>query len=138
MVRKATTDDIDKLLSWSKLFHAASPYNTIEFDDEAITKVLLGLLTIGVVFVNEDGFVAGTLVPLMFNPSKVISVEMAWYCPGGNGKELRKAFEDWSQEQGALGVQFSTLNNKYLSSLGDHLIQEGYSPIEVAYIKEFR
>lgn len=137
MVKQANIMDLSKLLDWSETFHSTTPYKDIPFERDTVQELLLRLIDGGGVFLNEHGFVAGTLVPLTFNQSHFIAAELAWYCPEGDGQELKKAFEDWAEDVGALGTQFSTLVNGYTQKLGELLIADNFKPLEVSYFKEF-
>lgn len=136
MVTQANITHVARLLELAEEFHSSSIYNRIPFDREAAERLLLKMLDMGSVFLNDHGFICGVLNPLTFNPDYVIAVELAWYCPEGDGQELKTEFENWAAEQGAILVQFSTLVNGYTEKIGELLIKDGYTPVEVSYVKE--
>lgn len=138
MCRQATLEDVPFIVEQARKFHSFSPYKNVPFDQEYIETFVIHIIQTGGVFVNESGFILGQMVPLYFSPKSKIAAELAWWCPDGNGRELKDAFEKWGLDNGAEAVQFSTLNNEYINSLAKYLIDDGYKPIEVAYIKGFK
>jgi hypothetical protein len=137
MFKQATVEDLDIVLGFAKEFHKKTPYNVVEFDEVYVTKIILGCIEGGGCFLNDSGFIAGILTPFMLNPQYLVGTELAWYCPKGNGRELKDAFEDWALEAGASIVQFSTFNNSYAENLMHYLEEDGYKPVEISYIKGF-
>lgn len=135
MTRRATEDDVEFILNHAEAFHASSPYGIIPFDRVAVEGLIRGLLIGGVIFVNDGGFLAAQVVPLMFNPRYKISNEIAWWCPDGDGQELRRAYEDWAKEEGAFVIQFSILNNERSQYMAKMLNDLDYRAIEIAYVK---
>lgn len=135
MIKQATLEDMDRLMELSRAFHQESIYVQIPFDDDTVRTALMQLISIGSVFLNDHGFVAGTLTNLMFNRNVTVAAELAWYCPQGDGRELKEAFERWATAQGAIAVQFSTFNNVYAAKLAKYLTDDGYAPVEIGYIK---
>lgn len=135
MVKQATTDDMTRLMELSKAFHSESVYKHVPFDEATVTDNLTGLIKGGGVFLNDYGFVAGLLTPLVFNRNILIAAELVWYCPQGDGRSLKDAFEQWAIDSGAIVTQFATLNNQYASNLSKYLMDDGYYPVEVSYVK---
>ena len=108
MIRRATREDIPRIVALGRQFHAYSPWRDVDYDEgqtaEFIGRVVDGL---GAVFLSPDGMCGGILTPLFFSPV-LIGVEMFWWAPT-NGRALREAFEDWALSSGARAVQFSAL-----------------------------
>ena len=119
----------------AKDFFAVSPYSRVEFDDESVRVLFRHLLSNGCVIVTERGFIAGALTPLFFAPHITLATELAWWAPEEGGAELREMFETWALGAGASGVQMSTLNNSYAGRLAANLTENGYTPVEVHYLK---
>jgi len=119
----------------ARSFLAASPYRDIAVDDSALRQVFQNLIAQGCVIVNERGFIAGMLTPLFFAPGITIATELAWWAPGADGTKLRELFEEWARNSGASAVQMSALNNEHASRLTGNLSRNGYTPIEVSYLK---
>jgi hypothetical protein len=116
-------------------FFAVSPYSRVEFEEESVRVLFRNLLSGGCVIVNERGFIAGALTPLFFAPHLKVATEVAWWAPEGGGTELRELFEAWAADNDASAVQMSALNNSYAGRLTANLTDNGYTPIEVAYLK---
>jgi hypothetical protein len=133
--RFASEADEDHVIAMAKAFFAASPYSGVEFDEEAVRVLFQKLLIGGCVIVNERGFIAGALTPLFFAPHLKMATELAWWAPEGGGTELRELFEEWAVDNNASGVQMSALNNSYAGRLTANLAENGYTPIEVSYLK---
>lgn len=136
MARQATHLDIPHLLTLAEEFQSTSIYKNVRFDEDAVRKLLINLVNMGSVFLNDTGFIAGSLAPLSFNPQYLMAVELAWYSPEEDATPLREAFEEWARNQGCTAVQFNCLVNNYSDKVNDIYIEAGYTPIEVAYIKE--
>lgn len=136
MVKQANITHLARLLELAEAFHSTCIYNEIPFEGKAVEEKLLAMIDMGSVFLNDHGFVCGVLSPLIFNPGYLIAAELAWYCPEGDGQELKQAFEDWAFSNGAVLCQFSTLVNGYTDKLGELLINDKYTPVEVSYVKE--
>lgn len=135
MVQQATHADIGFLLDKSKEFHETSIYKDVPFDPVTVRDNLEQLIDGGGVFFNEHGLIAGMLSPLVFNRNFSIAAELVWFCPDGDGQELKDAFEDWAFDNGAIGVSMSVLVNGYADKLGDLLIEKGYKPLEISFVK---
>lgn len=133
--RFATADDEDFVIDMAKSFFAVSPYSGVEFEEEAVRVLFRQLLIGGCVIVNERGFIAGALTPMFFAPHLKVATELAWWAPEAGGTELRELFEAWAEDNGASAVQMSTLNNPYAARLAANLTDNGYTPVEVSYLK---
>lgn len=133
--RFATADDENHVIEMAKAFFAISPYSGVEFDEESVRVLFRQLLIGGCVIVNERGFIAGALTPLFFAPHLMIATEVAWWAPEGGGAELRELFEAWAEDNGASAVQMSALNNAQAARLTGNLTENGYTPVEVSYLK---
>lgn len=116
-------------------FFAMSPYRDIPFDESAVRYLFHQLLENGCVIINERGFIAGMLTPLFFAPQVKIATELAWWAPDADGTTLRELFEEWAQQSGASAVQMSALNNDHAARLTGNLSKNGYTPVEVSYLK---
>lgn len=135
-VRRATIDDIDACMVHCEAFHAFGPYAFVPMDHEAFRAFLAGLIVQGAVFFNENGIIAGILNPLYINPAVVMGVELFWFAPVG-GRALRVAFEDWAKDQGAKGVQFSSLLNERFDASRKLFERSGFKGTEAAFLKVF-
>lgn len=134
-IRPATAEDASIVMDMAEQFFHASPYSGVLFDRPAVQATFYNLIEHGCVLVTDGGFIAGMLSPLVFSPEVVVATEIAWWAPNGGGTELREAFEEWAKSKGAAAVQMSTLNNHYAQKLASNLSENGYTPVEVAYLK---
>jgi hypothetical protein len=135
--RYAQAEDEDQIVEWAEDFFNASPYQGVSFDQTAVRALFNHLISsgLGVVLMHESGFIAGSLTPLYFSPGIKIATEVAWWAPERGGRELREAFELWAQLNGAQAVQMSTFNDTNGPGLAKNLTDNGYNPVEVAYLK---
>jgi len=133
--RFATAADEDHILEMAKAFFAYSPYSDVQFNDEAVRVLVRELMATGCIILSERGFIAGALTPLFFAPDILVASEVAWWAPDAGGTELRAAFEEWAVAAGASAVQLSTLNNSFASRIAGNLTANGYTPVEVHYLK---
>lgn len=135
-VRKATIDDIDEVLRRARDFHSHSIYRNTSFNVEAVRGVITSLVDQGGIFLNDqDGFIAGTLVPLFFDPSCIIATELSWWAPGRGGRELRDAFEEWGRQSGASVVQFSAQADDQFDKVHENMNKNGFALTELSYTK---
>lgn len=134
--RAATQDDVGQVVEWACDFIKASPYSSVEPDRAALTTLVFQVLDVGVIFIHEGGFIAGSISPLFFAPDIRVATELAWWAPGGGGEALKVAFEEWAKDK-AHAVQMSTLNTPLAPKLAERLTSNGYTPVEVAYMKVF-
>ena len=133
--RFATEADIDAILVMAEAFYSYSPYKAVGFDRQSV-RVLLGqIIQSGCVVMTDNGFIAGVLNPLFFAPHVKVATELAWWAPDGGGEDLKQMFEGWAEDNGAHAVQMSTLNNSFAAKLAERLTDNGYSPVEVSYLK---
>lgn len=135
MIRKATQDDLDAVVSFGSDFHAYSPWREIEFDPVATKAFCERLIEGGVILMSETGMIGGLLNPLYFNPKYVIACELFWWATSG-GRELMRAFEDWGAENGCRAYQFSALGDDKADRMAQLFNRAGYRKVETGYFKE--
>lgn len=136
MIRRATIEDVARVVELGAAFHAHSPWREVAYDREAtgdfVARVIGGL---GAVFLSETGMVGGILSPLFFNPKVIVGVETFWWAPSG-GRLLREAFEHWAMvENGASAVQFSALADENIDRIDAIYRRSGFQRAETAYLK---
>lgn len=138
VVTLSRREDKKFLLQLARDFHASSIYKNVEFDVVSVLNLLERLIHDEncVVFHTDNGFIAGMLSPLLFNPKIIVASELAWYAPTGGGRELREAFEEWARDNGANIVQCVALANDNMQGLHGNYKNGGYSLVELTYIKE--
>lgn len=135
MIRKATHDDLDAVVSFGSDFHAYSPWREIAFDRDATKAFCEMLINGGVILISETGIIGGLMNPLYFNPSYNVACELFWWATSG-GRELMKAFEDWGVENNASAFQFSALGDDKSERMAQLFDRAGYRRVETGYFKE--
>ncbi len=138
-MREATISDIDSMLRLGRLFHKASPYASIvRFDDVSMRETLSNLINSpsGVVFLTDYAICGGLLVPMHFNKSVVVAAELFLFSEKGSGSDVRKAFENWSADNGAKFIQMSCLVNAKEKPMRRLFSSFGYEAKEVSFLKK--
>ena len=127
MIRQATSDDLPRLMDVAVQFWALTPWASmgLERDDIAICSTLENAIENGSCFVGEKGVIFGFMGPVWAAPQHKIAVELAWW-GAGEGMELLEAFETWAKDNGAIGVQMSTLGSGNDTRTEEKLIKAGY------------
>lgn len=134
MIRKATHDDVGRIVAMGREFHAYSPWRDIEFDEEALSQFIAKMIDVGVVFLSDDGMIGGVMNPLYFNPKHHVAAELFWWAKSG-GRKLMARFEEWAVENGASGIQFSALGDNRSERMHRLFIRAGYSKVETGYYR---
>lgn len=135
MIRKATKDDLDAVVSFGSDFHAYSPWREIAFNRVATKEFCGKLIDGGVILISETGIIGGLMNPLYFNPSYNVACELFWWATSG-GRDLMKAFEDWAKENNASAFQFSSLGDDKAERMAQLFDRAGYRRVETGYFKE--
>lgn len=135
MIRKATHDDVSMVVDMGSEFHDYSPWRSVPFDRDATSAFVVNLIDHGVVFVSDGGMIGGLMNPLYFNPAFAVGCELFWWAKF-DGRKLMKAFEEWAQENGARGVQFSSLGDEQSERMAVLFDRAGYSKVETGWFKE--
>ena len=134
MIRRAGLEDLSTAVAFAKAFHAESVHADVTVNDEDLSGFMAGLIEAGAVFLSDNGIIGGLLVPVYFNRSAVFAVELFWWAPQ-DGTALRKAFEEWAAESGALKIQFSGQVNDRSPTIDKLFRRAGYTPVETGYLK---
>jgi hypothetical protein len=136
MIRQATTDDLPRLMAVAAEFWALTPWFKmgVERDDIAICSALENAIENGSCFVGERGVIFGFMGPVWASPQNKIAVELAWW-GAGEGMELLAAFEQWAKDEGAIGVQMSTLGADHDDKTETKLRAAGYQVSERGFFK---
>jgi GNAT superfamily N-acetyltransferase len=136
MIRQATSDDLPRLMAVAAQFWALTPWFRmgVERDDIAICSTLENAIENGSCFVGDKGVIFGFMGPVWASPQHKIAVELAWW-GAGEGMELLAAFEDWAKDNGAIGVQMSTLGSADDARTEEKLIKAGYRVSERGLFK---
>lgn len=132
-MRQATADDIPRLKEFGRRFHALSGV-PCRFDDEAVTKLLAGMVEAdnAAIIMSENGAIGGVLSPAYCDPQWIMAVELFWWAER-DGLALLRAFEEWAVGKGAQEVRMTSL--AALPRADGILKRKGYGPIEISYQK---
>ena len=133
MIREATLNDIEQLEPMGRKFHSASgqPH---AFNAAASAEFVSRMIESpdAVVFMTDDGFVGGQLVPAYCDPDWIMAVELFWWA-SGSGLKLLKAFEDWAIYKNANEVRMTSLIT--LKRAEKILNRKGYHAAEISYTR---
>lgn len=118
-------------------FYGISPWKGhIDLNADDLRGFLANLIGgAGVIFINDNSMCGGMLSPLYFNHSAVVSVELFWFSRGEGG-DVRKAFEEWSVDNGAQLIQMTCLANEKEAGMRRLFRAGGYQPKEIALFKD--
>lgn len=137
MIRRATLEDMPAILRLGAEFLAASPSRWIPLDEadfaETVTQMIDGP---GAIFLSDDGFIGGILVPCYFNRAHVFAAELFWFARQ-EGQALREAFEAWGRESGASAATASGLADDRERAVRRVFSRAGYETMEIGFMKRF-
>lgn len=136
MIRRATQDDLPRILELGAEFLGLGPYAWVPLDIDAFAGFATNLIEHGAIFLAEDGMIGGCLYPFYFNPAVVMAAELFWYSPK-HGRALREALEGWAKEQGCVAITCSGLANEREATVRKLYARVGYQATEVAFVKRF-
>lgn len=133
MVRRATLEDMKQCVDLARRFHAQSIWSDIPFDEPSVTASLTHTLTMGVIFLNEDGFLGAIPAPLLFNQGHVIAYEQFWFA-GSDGQALIRAYEAWADDIGAYPLMVC-LEDERADLMTKLFKRRGYTPAERYFVR---
>ena len=129
MIRKATIDDLDFILALTVEFNADYYGRPLNMDK---TKILVThMITDGVVFVSEQGYIGGMLVPDLFRDDLAL-VEFGWFAKDSSGIRLLDKFIAAGKELHADEIRMCTMSTspevatRILERRGFNLIESSY------------
>lgn len=117
MIRQAIHGDELEIAVLMGEFHSKSGLPG-KYSFEHVQRLAEGLIANpnACILLSPEGLIAGTLMPAIFDPGWITSVEFAWYAPDGHGIKLLTRYMDWSRQAGAQEVRMSSINE-----LGDRV-----------------
>ena len=134
--RQATLDDLEDIVERARRFHSQSIWKDVLYDEDRIRGMISALLLTGGVFINScGGFIAGTIVPILFSATTLVATELAWFAPNGGGRELRESFEEWGRMNGANLLQFCALASDNFDEVHRNMDRNGFALAELNYVK---
>ena len=139
MIRRATTDDVPRLIEMGQRFTQETEYRgLVEVNPEKLADTLNAMLTspVNAVFVSSaGGALTGLLLAVVYeNPfsGDLTGSELAWWVEPearGDGLRLLKAAEAWAIDAGATRMQMVAPNER----VGALYKRLGYTPLETAF-----
>ena len=137
MIRRATIEDLPEILALGAEFLAASPSAWIPLSERDFAATVTHLIEgQGAIFLSDDGFIGGMLVPCYFNYAHIFASELFWFARK-EGQQLREAFEAWGQDLGASAATASGLTDDRERAIRRVFGRAGYVPMEVGFMKRF-
>ena len=140
MIRIATQEDLDLVVSLASKFAQESPYSALVSPDK-VRSIVEGILSADqsqkIILLYEDkGMLAGMLTPFLFG-DKIVATELAWWVEPEHrksqvGLQLLEAFEYWAKKTGANLITMISIDD----AVGEFYQKKGYSLFERAYMKE--
>ena len=141
MIRRATVEDIPRLVEMGQRFIAETKYRDLLVGDpERIYAIIIDLLSAprGLVLVSEkDGALTGMIGLLVYNhpfSGLLTACEIVWWVEpearsGRDGIRLLRAAEAWALEHGATHAQMVAPN----AHVGAFYERLGYTEVETSY-----
>lgn len=139
MIRRATEDDMPRLLAMGKRFAAETDYRRfMEVDPARLAGTIFDLLNNpdGAVFVSgNDATITGMIALLLFEhpfSGERTVFELVWWVDPesrGDGVRLLRAAEEWGRESGVRKMQMVAPNDR----VGALYRRLGYEAVETSY-----
>lgn len=137
MIRRATADDVSRIVELGAEFLAYSPHRVHPLDREAFAAFAEQLVTgAGAIFLSDDGMIGGLVTGLYFNPAIRVGTELFWWARK-EGRQLREAFEEWAKGEGAVEIHFTGLLDERADTITKVFRRAGYVPLELGFVKRF-
>lgn len=139
MIRKATLEDIEKLLPMVKSF---SELVNLPYDEDYTVNLLVMLINApdGDILVEKDlkGMLGFKLFPWMLDPNYMLSNDLAfWVNPENRGEgvahELIKAYKVEAKKKGAKYIMMAHMNNEYKDKARSLYETHGFKMSEIHY-----
>ena len=141
MIRKATTEDLPKLLNLAQEFYASS-----EFLEGFNLNIFVANWSnfinndIGVIWIlNEFDGILGAVKYPDINSGELVATEFFWFVSPdkrGDGIKLLREFEKWAKEVGCKKIFMVYLMDSMPEEMKSVYKRYGYKPMEVHYVKE--
>lgn len=135
IVRKATEQDIPRLVELGLSFHEKSPYCHLAYDAERVVLTLKSALEGGAVFVHGkpiDGMGAAIKGPLWFADGYVAQELFLW---GRGAKQIRESLEQWAKSEGCETFSMVCLENDKMPAMARMYRMAGYTASEHHFMK---
>ncbi len=152
-VRRATRNDLDRMVEMGRHFFESSPFAHLGAFDAGSTRYAFlhgfeGIDNYAAFFVAEDeksdgmliGMCAVALVPFYFAPSITVAREEFWWVEPaaratGAGLALLEKAADWASGKNATLLSFAHFVKEGAATPGVVFNEMGFDPLEIAYAK---
>ena len=134
MVRLAAVDDIPRVLTMGRKFHAAAGVMA-PYSETATERTLRGLIDSpeGVLIVSDGGMIGGATTSAYCADNWKIAIELFWWCEDRQGLKLLRDFERWAASVNAEEIRMTTIHS--LKGADRILARRGYAPNEISHGK---
>jgi len=141
MIRKATIEDLPKMINLAEEFYASSEFLD-RFDLNVFVSNWANFINIGIgviwILNNFDGCLGAIKYPDV-NNGKLVATEFFWFVSLGKRKEgikLLIEFEKWAKDEGCKRIIMGYLKDLMPEKIESFYKKMGYRAMETNYIKE--
>ncbi len=129
-MQRATFDHFDHIVALTHEFN--SKYYDIELDPGKVDSAIAMLLSNGIVFVSDEGFIGGVIVPDIFRNWTYLQ-ELGWFAKDRSGLKLLNAFINEAKLLGVDEVRMCTLQTS--DPIAERvLLKKGFTPVEQSFM----
>lgn len=144
MIRKATVEDLPKLLPCAVEFSASSKFlNRFSFESFLSSWEKFLDMGIGVIFIEESGGdIHGCIGGVKYrdpNTGRMVATEFFWFVRmrlRGCGIRLYREFETWARDNGCQDLRMVHLMDSMPEELDRFYKRNGFEEMEIHYTKE--
>jgi len=141
IIRRATVDDLDKLVNLARLEHAASRMSKYPFDEARVRQSFTGAIggMGSAVFVSETdgqvtGLIAGMVQVNLFNKF-LTAYELLWFSVDGSGMHLLAALKDWANKMRCIEfVVHNYAGIKCPASFNKVMARKGFDQLGTSFV----
>lgn len=141
MIRRATIDDLDRLVNLARLEHAASRMGKYPFDEARVRQSFTGAIggLASSVFVSESdgqvtGLIAGMVQVNLFN-RYMTAYELMWFAVDGSGMKLLAALKEWASKMRCIEfVVHNYAGIKCPASFNKVMARKGFDQLGTSFV----
>lgn len=138
MVRKATPDDIERLLQFARRFHPLSPYAHEAFDVGKVSQYLKGFFnrSDARIFISTNGAIGMTIDHTEVYQRPYVR-ERFMYAERGAGARLRDMLDAFADVNGGIPITLFALSHDGKDTKAQTRLyaRQGYRVAETTYVK---
>ena len=137
MIRRATAEDIPRIVAMGRRHHGMMPM-TVDYDDASMAATVAQVMASAsaVCLVSDHGSIAGVITPQFFAAQAAVATELWWHSFDGSGLALLDALEAWARERGASELSVATLEAHRPAGAARVLSRRGFVPSQRVYAKD--